>query len=147
MNLNDVTSVSLGHKRRKRVGRGFGCHGKQSGRGGKGQKKGKGYSMRPQFEGGPTPLFKRFPKRGFSNVNFATRYSVINVGDLNELSEISEFTPEVFLERRIIRKIEKGGVKVLGDGEVTRVITVKAAKFSKSAIEKIQAAGGKAEVI
>jgi large subunit ribosomal protein L15 len=147
MNLNAVTSISLGHKKRKRVGRGFGCHGNESGRGGKGQTKGKGFSMRPQFEGGPTPVFKRFPKRGFSNVNFATRYSVINVGDLNELSDVSEFTPEVLLAKRVIRKMEKDGLKVLGDGEVTRAITVKAAKFSKSAVEKIQAAGGKAEVI
>ncbi|KPJ57947.1 MAG: 50S ribosomal protein L15 [Planctomycetes bacterium DG_58] len=146
MNLSDVCAVKLKRKRRKRIGRGRGSgHGKTATRGHKGQKARKGYSMRTSFEGGQTPLFKRFPKRGFSNVNFATRYSIINVGDLNELTDLDQIAPEVLLEKRIIRKLEKGGLKVLGDGEVTRALTVKAHKFSKSAVQKIEAAGGKVE--
>lgn len=148
MNLSDVYSVKLERKRRKRIGRGRGSgHGKTSTRGHKGQKARKGYSMRVSFEGGQTPLFKRFPKRGFSNVNFARKYTVVNVGDLNEMTDLQEITPEVLTEKRIIRKLEKSGLKVLGDGEVTRAMTVKAHKFSGSAVEKIEAAGGKAEVI
>ncbi len=148
MNLSDVCAVKLKRKRRKRIGRGRGSgHGKTATRGHKGQKARKGYSMRISFEGGQTPLFKRFPKRGFSNVNFATRYSIINVGDLNEMKDLEEITPEVLTEKRIIRKFEKGGLKVLGDGEVTRALTVKAHKFSKSAVQKIEAAGGRTEVI
>jgi large subunit ribosomal protein L15 len=103
--------------------------------------------MRAVFEGGQTPMFKRFPKRGFSNVNFAVRYTVINIGDLNELTELTEVSAEVLVEKGIVRKMEKYGLKVLGDGEITRAITVKANKFSKSAVQKIEAAGGKAEVI
>jgi large subunit ribosomal protein L15 len=147
MNLSDVYAVKLGQKRRKRVGRGRGCHGKTSTRGHKGQKARKGYSMRASFEGGQTPMFKRFPKYGFSNADFAVRLTIINVGDLNEMTELTEVTPELLVEKRIVRKLEKGGLKVLGDGEVTRVMTVRAHKFSKSAVEKIQAAGGKAEII
>jgi large subunit ribosomal protein L15 len=92
-------------------------------------------------------MFKRFPKHGFSNVVFTRRYSVINVGDLNELTELTEVSPEILCEKRIIRKLEDGGLKILGDGEVTRPLTVKAHKFSKSAVAKIEAAGGKAEVL
>ncbi|HUW57059.1 MAG TPA: 50S ribosomal protein L15 [Planctomycetota bacterium] len=148
MNLSDVYAVKLKRKRRKRIGRGRGSgHGKTSTRGHKGQKARKGYSMRPSFEGGQTPMFKRFPKRGFSNVNFATRYTVVNVGDLNEMTGLDEVTPDVLIEKRVVRKLEKGGLKILGDGEVTRVMTVKAHRFSKSAVQKIEEAGGKAEVL
>lgn len=146
MNLSDVYAVKLGQKRRKRIGRGRGSgHGKTATRGHKGQKARKGYSMRPSFEGGQTPMFKRFPKRGFSNVNFAIRYSIVNVGDLNEMTDLEEVTPDVLLKKRIVRKLKKGGLKILGDGEVTRKMTVRAHKFSKSAVQKIEAAGGKAE--
>ena len=146
MNLSDVYAVKLGRKRRKRVGRGRGSgHGKTATRGHKGQKARKGYSMRASFEGGQTPMFKRFPKRGFSNVNFATRYTIINVGDLNEMTDLHEVTPEILLEKRVVRKLENGGLKVLGNGEITRAITVKAHKFSKSAVQKIEEAGGKTE--
>jgi large subunit ribosomal protein L15 len=148
MNLNDVNAVRLGQKKRKRIGRGRGSgHGKRSTRGDKGQKARKGYSMRVVFEGGQTPMFKRFPKYGFSNVVFANRYSVVNVGDLNAMADTVEFSPEVLVEKRVVRKFEKCGLKVLGDGEVTRAITVRANRFSKSAVQKIEAAGGKAEVI
>jgi large subunit ribosomal protein L15 len=103
--------------------------------------------MRAVFEGGQTPMFKRFPTRGFSNVVFANRYSVVNVGDLNEIADVAEFSPELLVEKGFIRKLEKCGLKVLGDGEVTRAVTVRANRFSRSAVQKIEAAGGKAEVI
>jgi len=146
MNLSDVYKVKLDQKRPKRVGRGRGSgHGKTATRGHKGQKARKGYSMRASFEGGQTPMFKRFPKRGFSNVNFTTRYTIVNVGDLNEMTELQEVSPEILLEKKILKKLEKGGLKILGDGEMTRPMTIRAHKFSKSAVEKIEAAGGKAE--
>ncbi len=148
MNLTDINKVDLGHKQRKRVGRGRGSgHGKRSTRGDKGQKARKGYSMRAVFEGGQTPMFKRFPKRGFSNADFERRFSVINVGDLNEMTDLSEITPTALMEKGILKKLESEGLKVLGDGEVTRAMTVKANKFSKSAVQKIEAAGGKIEVL
>jgi len=148
VNLTDVFKTKSDRKRRKRIGRGRGSgHGKTSTRGHKGQKARKGYSMRASFEGGQTPMYKRFPKRGFSNVQFATRYTVINVADLDALKDLDEITPQTLLEKKVIKKLLKGGLKVLGDGEVTRAITVKAHKFSKSAVEKIEAAGGKTEIL
>jgi len=148
MNLTDVYAIKSSRKRRKRIGRGRGSgHGKTSTRGHKGQKARKGYSMRASFEGGQTPMFKRFPKRGFSNVNFTTRYTVINVADLDALTDLNEITPEVLLQQKILKKLEKGGLKVLGDGDLTRKLTVKAQKFSKSAVTKIEAAGGTVEIL
>ncbi len=148
MNLTDVNKVDLGNKKRKRVGRGRGSgHGKRSTRGDKGQKARKGYSMRVVFEGGQTPAYKRFPKRGFSNENWERRFTVINVGDLCELTDLAEITPEVLMAKGVVKKLESQGLKVLGDGDVTRAMTVKANKFSKSAVQKIEAAGGKVEVL
>ena len=148
MNLQDVFAAKLDRRKRKRIGRGRGSgHGKTACRGHKGQKARTGFSMRASFEGGQTPMFKRFPKRGFSNVNFATRYTIINVADLNEMTDLAEISPEVLIEKKVIKKLLGGGLKILGDGEVTRTMTVKANKFTKSAIQKIEAAGGKAEVI
>lgn len=148
MNLTDISRENLGNKSRKRVGRGRGSgHGKRSTRGQKGQKQRKGYSMRAVFEGGQTPMYKRFPKRGFSNADFESSYTLINVGDLDALTDLDVITAEALLEKRVLRKIEKGGLKVLGDGEVTRAMTVKAKKFSKSAVQKIESAGGKVEVL
>ena len=103
--------------------------------------------MRAVFEGGQTPMYKRFPKRGFSNADFESSYTLINVGDLDALTDLDVITAEALLEKRVLRKIEKGGLKVLGDGEVTRAMTVKAKKFSKSAVQKIESAGGKVEVL
>ena len=148
MNLTDLSRVDLGNKSRKRVGRGRGSgHGKRSTRGDKGQKARKGYSMRTVFEGGQTPMFKRFPKRGFSNDDFERRFTIVNVGDLNEMTDLVEITPEVLREKGVLKKLESRGLKVLGDGLVTRVMTVKANRFSKSAARKIEAAGGKVEVL
>jgi large subunit ribosomal protein L15 len=148
MNLTEVYSVDIGRRKKKRVGRGPGSgHGKTSTRGHKGQRARKGYTMRPTFEGGQTPMFRRLPKRGFSNVLFAKRYTVINVGDLEELDKgITEVSAEMLVEKGLLRKVASCGLKILGDGELTRALTVKAGKFSAKAVEKIQAAGGKVEV-
>ena len=149
MNLNDVHRGIKKNKARRRIGRGPGSgHGKTSTRGHKGQKSRRGYSMRTTFEGGQTPLFRHLPKRGFSNVNFARKYTIVNVGDLNELDEsITEVSGEILVERRLLRKLDRDGLKILGNGELTRALTVKASKFSAKAVEKIEAAGGKVEVI
>ena len=149
MNLTDVYSVDIGRRKKKRVGRGPGSgHGKTSTRGHKGQKARKGYTMRPTFEGGQTPLFRRLPKRGFSNVRFARKFTIINVGDLEELDKsIKEVSAQTLLENGLLDSVGDNGLKILGDGELTRALTVKASKFSASAVQKIEAAGGKVEVI
>ena len=101
--------------------------------------------MRPGFEGGQMPLYRRLPKRGFTNI-FATKYSIINIVDLNRFDENTVITPELLLEEGLIKKLNDG-VKILGDGDLDKKLTVKAHKFSKSAAKKIEAAGGKVEVI
>lgn len=93
------------------------------------------------------PLYRRLPKRGFNNYEFETRYSAINIDRLNIFEDGTEVTPELLVERRVIRKMAKDGVKILGNGNLEKKLTVKANKFTKSAAEKIEAAGGKAEVI
>lgn len=134
------------HKRRKRVGFGMGSgHGKTATRGSKGQKSRAGSRIRPGFEGGQMPLQRRLPKRGFTNI-FKKRYAVVNLRDLAVLDAGSAITPEALLAAGVIKKIGDG-VKVLGDGEVKAPIQVSAHLFSKSALEKIKAAGGKAEVL
>ncbi len=142
MRLNDVKQADLSRKRKKRVGRGPGSgHGKTSGRGQKGAGARTGSGGKSHFEGGGTPLSRRFPKRGFKNP-FGTRYTVVNLGDLEEHFESGAVvTVERLLETRLISKVGDG-VKVLGDGELTKPLTVQAHKFSRSAVEKIQAAGG-----
>ena len=133
--------------RKKRVGRGIGSgHGKTSTRGHKGQKSRRGYGELPAFfEGGQTPFIMRIPKRGFKNPN-SVEYEIVNVKQLDKYFEENEVvTPEILLERGLIHSTE--AVKILGDGEITKPLTVKAHKFSKSAEEKIKAAGGTVEVI
>ena len=133
------------HSDNFRVGRGHGSgNGKTAGKGHKGQKARSG-SPRPGFEGGQMPLYRRLPKRGFTNI-FAKQYVSINVDRLNIFENGTEITPEVLLERRVISKV-KDGVKILGNGTLEKSLTVKGCKFSKSAAEKIEAAGGKVEVI
>ena len=133
-------------KTRRRVGRGMGSGlGKTSGKGHKGQKARSGGGVRRGFEGGQTPLFRRMPKRGFSNVN-AKEYALVNLDQLNVFEDGTEVTPVVLKEAGIVRA-EKSGVKVLGNGELTKKLTVKAAKFSKSAEAAITAKGGSVEVI
>jgi large subunit ribosomal protein L15 len=149
LKLNNLRPNPGAVREKKRVGRGHGSgHGKTSGRGQKGQKARSGWKggTRPGFEGGQTPLYMRFPKRGFSNAPFKKEYAIVNVGTLNELfEEGAEVTPELLREAGLVKK--NLPVKVLGDGEVTKKLTVKAHKFSASAKEKIEAAGGSCQVI
>ena len=131
---------------RKRVGRGIGSGtGKTSGKGHKGQNARSGGGVRPGFEGGQMPIYRRLPKRGFTNI-FAKEYVTINVDALEKFADGTEVTPELLKQERVISKIGDG-VKILGRGELTKKLTVKAAKFTASAAEKIEKAGGKAEVI
>jgi len=129
----------------KRVGRGIGSgHGKTSTRGAKGQHSRN--TVRPGFEGGQTPLHRRLPRRrGFNNI-FAKEFAIVNLSQLNAFDAGTVVTPDLLLEKRVIREL-KDGVKILGDGELDRALTVHAHKFSKSAVEKLTALGGAAEVI
>jgi len=146
MNLNDLRGV-LSRKRKKRVGRGYGSgHGKTSGRGHKGQRARSSGNVRPGFEGGQMPLHRRLPIRGFTNIH-RSEYSYVNCGSVSAAFEAgSQVTPEALKSKGLVKKV-KNGVKVLGAGEVNKPLTVKAHSFSKSAMEKIAAAGGKTEVI
>ncbi len=132
---------------KKRVGRGSGSGlGKTSGRGQKGQKARSGGSINPVFEGGQLPLYRRLPKRGFTNDKFRTRYAVINLDELNKFEEGTVVTPALLKETGIIKK-QLAGIKVLGTGKLEKKLTIQANKFSASALEKIQESGSKAEVI
>jgi len=135
-------------KENKRVGRGPGSNwGKTAGKGQKGQKSRSGVSISPWFQGGQSPLFRRLPKRGFNNTQFETKYAVINLSDLNKFFNDGDVvTPEVLKERGIIKN-QLSGVKVLANGTLEKNLTVKAERFSIEAIRKIEAAGGKTEVI
>ena len=134
-------------KKRKIVGRGTSSgHGKTAGKGHKGQNARSGGGVRPGFEGGQLPLFRRLPKRGFTNARFKTEYAVINLSDLNRFNDGDVVTPELLKEKGIIKK-QLNGVKVLGNGELDKKITVKANRFSPKAVTKIESKGGKAEVI
>ncbi|MFA5577587.1 MAG: 50S ribosomal protein L15 [Tissierellaceae bacterium] len=149
MKLHDLRpNEGGGSKPRKRLGRGIGSGlGKTSGKGHKGQNARSGGGVRPGFEGGQMPLFRRLPKRGFTNI-FAKEYAIVNVEELNRFPEDTVVTPELLFREGIVKRGKaKDGVKILGDGEVTTKLTVQAQKFSKTAAEKIEAAGGKAEVI
>ena len=135
-----------GSKKTKRLGRGTATgQGKTAGRGQKGQKSRSGGGVRPGFEGGQMPLYRRVPKRGFKNI-FAKEYAIVNIDSLEAFDNGVEVTPEILKDAGIIKK-ELDGIKILGNGEFTKKLTVKASKFSKSAIEKIEANGGKVEVI
>lgn len=135
-------------KRRKIVGRGPGSGmGKTSTRGEKGQKARSGASISAWFQGGQSPLYRRIPKRGFNNKRFETKYATINLSDLNKFFKDGDVvTPEILKERGIIKK-QLSGVKVLAAGELEKKLTVKAQRFSSTAVTKIEAAGGKTEVI
>ena len=146
MKLHELSPAAGSRKAPKRVGRGTGSGlGRNAGKGEKGQKARSGGGVRPGFEGGQMPLYRRLPKRGFTNI-FAKEYSALNIDRLNIFEDGTEVTPELLLEMRIVKKA-KNGVKILGNGELQKKLTVKAAKFSKVAIEKIEAAGGKVEVV
>lgn len=146
MKLNELRPAEGSVKAPKRVGRGTGSGlGKTSAKGHKGQKARSG-SKKNGFEGGQMPLARRLPKRGFTNI-FAKEYTVINVSDLERLPEGTEVTAAMLKEQGIISKIEKDGLKVLGRGELTKRLNVKAAKFSETARKAIEAVGGTAEVV
>lgn len=146
MKLHELESAKGSRQVRNRVGRGSSSgNGKTSGRGQKGQKARSGGGARLGFEGGQTELFRRLPKRGFTNVN-RKEYAIINVDLLNNFEDGTEVTPAVLAEAGFVKK-QKAGIKVLGNGQVTKKLTVKAAKFSKAAQKSIEAAGGSIEVI
>ena len=145
MKLNELSNVNA--KARKRVGRGPGSGtGKTSGKGHKGQNARSGGGVRPGFEGGQLPLFRRLSKRGFNNYNFRTVYATVNVGDLERFEEGTTVTKELLIEVGLVKK-ELDGIKVLGNGELTKKLTVKANKFSSTAKTKIENVGGTTEVI
>ncbi|MBR7553858.1 50S ribosomal protein L15 [Allobacillus sp. GCM10007491] len=146
MKLHELKSTEGSRKKRNRVGRGMATgNGKTSGRGHKGQNARSGGGTRPGFEGGQLPLFQRLPKRGFTNIH-RKEYVIVNLETLNRFDEGVEVTPELLLEEGIVSKL-KAGVKVLGNGSLDKKLTVKAHKFSASAKEAIEAAGGQTEVI
>ena len=147
MKLHTLYQPEGAVKERKRVGRGVATgNGKTAGKGHKGQNARSGGGVRPGFEGGQLPLFRRLPKRGFTNARFKTEYAIINLSDLNKFEDGAVVTPELLKEMGILKQ-QLDGVKVLGNGELTKKITVKANRFSKTAVEKIEKMGGKAEVI
>lgn len=146
MKLHELKPAQGSRKVRNRVGRGTSSgNGKTAGRGQKGQKARSGGGVRPGFEGGQTPLFRRLPKRGFLNVN-RKEYAIVNLDQLNRFEDGTEVTPALLKQVGIV-KAEKSGIKILGKGELERKLTVKVAKFSKSAQEAITAKGGSAEVL
>lgn len=146
MKLHELAPAPGSRKERNRVGRGPSSgNGKTSGRGHKGQNSRSGGGVRPGFEGGQNPLYRRLPKRGFINPT-RKEYAIVNLEDLNSFAEGTEVTPELLLETGVVSNT-KSGIKILGNGELTVKLTVKANKFSQSAVEKIEAAGGKTEVI
>jgi large subunit ribosomal protein L15 len=145
MNLSQLKPPKGQKQKQQRIGQGMGSgRGKYSGRGAKGAKSISGYSRMRGFEGGQMPLHRRLPKRGFNNI-FRKEFAIVNVSALEAL-EGDSFTPESLMEAGVIHKL-KDGLKILGSGDLKRKITVKANHFTKSALEKIQAAGGTAEVI
>lgn len=146
MKLHELSPAPGSVHESKRIGRGHGSgQGKTAGKGHKGQKARAGHGMRPGFEGGQMPLQRRIPKRGFNNI-FATRYAIINVAALNVFDNGTEVDVEALKKAGIVKK-EYDGVKVLGNGKLEKKLTVKVAAYSASAKEKIETAGGKAEVI
>lgn len=146
MKIHELQPAAGSRHPRKRVGRGTGSGmGKTSTRGHKGQNARSGGGVRPGFEGGQNPLYRRLPKRGFNNP-FRKEYAIVNLEQLNRFAEGTEVTPELLMSSGVVKN-PLAGIKILGDGELTVKLTVKANKFSESAVEKITAAGGKAEVI
>ena len=147
MKLNTMHPASGATQDRKRVGRGTGSGlGKTSGKGHKGQNARSGGGVRPGFEGGQLPLFRRLPKRGFSNARFKVRYATINLSDLNRFEDGAVVTPELLKEMGLVKN-QLDGIKVLGNGTLERKLTVRAHKFSVKAQTEIESLGGKIEVM
>ena len=146
MKLHELQPAEGSRKSRKRLGRGHGSGwGKTSGKGHKGQNARSGGGTRLGFEGGQTPLFQRLPKRGFTNINLK-EFAIVNLDTLNKFDEGTEVTPELLIETGVVSNA-KSGIKILGNGELTKKLTVKAHKFSASAKEAIENAGGQTEVV
>jgi len=146
MELHTLSPKPGSRKDRKRVGRGPGSgSGKTAGRGHKGQLSRSGHTQRRNFEGGQMPLIRRLPKRGFTNI-FRKEFVIVNVGQLERFPAGSEITPDVLLAEGVVSQL-RDGVKILGDGTLSRKLTVRAHKFSKKAQEVIEAAGGRCEVV
>ena len=145
MKLENLSPAYGSTKSRKRIGRG-GKYSKTAGKGEKGQNARSGGGVRVGFEGGQLPLFRRLGKRGFNNTRFATVYATVNVSDLNRFEDGTVVTPELLIETGLVKK-QLDGVKILGNGELTKKLTVKATSFSKSAKTKIESVGGTIEVI
>ncbi|MBQ0078522.1 MAG: 50S ribosomal protein L15 [Eubacterium sp.] len=146
MKLHELRAVPGATNAPKRKGRGTATgQGKTAGRGMNGQKSRSGGSVRLGFEGGQMPLYRRIPKRGFTNL-FGTEYTTLNVSDLNRFEAGTVVTPEMLQEVGMVKQV-KDGIKILGNGNIDVALTVQAQKFSKTAVEKIEAAGGKAEVL
>ncbi len=147
MKLHTIKPAEGATKNRKRVGRGPGSGiGKTAGRGENGQNSRSGGGVRIGFEGGQTPLFRRIPKRGFTNARFKKVYAVINLDDLNKFEDGAEVTPEILKNMGLVKN-SLDGIKILGNGKLEKKLTVKAHKFSQTAKEAIEKTGGKAEVI
>jgi len=147
MKLNELRPAEGSVQERFRKGRGPGSgNGKTAGKGHKGQNARSGGGVRPGFEGGQFPIYRQLPKRGFNNKRFATVYATINVSDLNRFEDGAIVDIQTLLDARVIRKAQDG-LKVLGNGELNKKLTVKAAKFSAAAKEKIEAAGGSCEEV
>lgn len=147
MKLSNMAPADGAKTQSKRLGRGIGSGlGKTSGKGHKGQWARSGGGVRPGFEGGQMPLVRRIPKRGFNNV-FKKEYSIVNVSALEQFEDGTEITAELLLQKGVLSKVEPYGLKVLGNGTLTKKLEVKANKFTKSAAQIIQKAGGKAEVL
>jgi len=144
--IEDLKPAVGSKNKKKRVGRGIGSgHGKTSCKGHKGQKARSGGTKAPGFEGGQMPLQRRLPKRGFKNL-FKVEFAIVNLKDINKIDGVDVITPDVLIEKGIIKNI-KDGVKILGEGEIQKPLTIKADAFSSSASAKITAAGGKVEVL
>ncbi|QQZ09568.1 50S ribosomal protein L15 [Heyndrickxia vini] len=146
MKLHELKPAEGSRKERNRVGRGIGSgNGKTAGKGHKGQNARSGGGVRPGFEGGQTPLFRRLPKRGFTNIN-RKDYAIVNLDALNRFEDGTEITPVLLIETGVVSK-EKAGIKILAKGKLEKKLSVKAHKFSSAAKEAIEAAGGSIEVI
>lgn len=148
MNLEDVKAQGLKYKNRSRVGRGSGSgHGKTAGRGHKGAKSRSGWSIRLGWEGGQMPLFRRLPKRGFNNKNFKKVFTIINVGDLNGFDDGAVVELKSVLAAGLVSKAKSDLFKILGDGELTKKLTVRVDAITASARQKVESAGGSVELI
>lgn len=146
MKLHELKPAEGSRSSRKRIGRGIGSGtGKTAGKGHKGQNARSGGGVRPGFEGGQNPLFRRLPKRGFTNIN-RKEYAIVNLDVLNRFDEGTEITPALLIESGVVSN-ERSGIKILGNGSLEKKLTVKAHKFSGSAKEAIEAAGGQTEVL